>query len=369
MEKYTFLWLTFFLALVTGWSYRISRLRQSLSWMPFINPGSRPSVKERISVIVPMKNEETNAAACLQALLKQDYGDFEIIAVNDNSKDKTGDIIRSFEKVICVENTTPTPEGWTGKNFALHCGLAKATGSWLLFTDADTRHEPVSLSAAMAHIQQKDLQFLTLLPRCICETFLEKAVQPIAMCLLGLWFPIRKVNDPQSKMYFANGQYLMVQRKLYEKLEGHAGVRGAFLEDFALAQKVKENGARGECAMGKAVYGTRMYANFGEMWRGWRRIYLHAFRSNPGTLLMHALETLLLSVLPFVIFFFGVPQNMLGAFCVVTTVVWIVSWRAFQIVESDPKYSIFHPVAGFLISLFLLDAAGVALTGKKTVWR
>ncbi len=371
MEKYSPVWLTLFLVMVTGWSYRISRLRQSLTWMPLIHPGSRPSgARDRVSVIVPMKNEESNAKACLEALLAQDYPDFEVIAVNDNSTDKTGEIIQSLNRVICVENKTPTPEGWTGKNFAIHQGISKASGKWLLFTDADTRHEPVSLSASIAHIQQKDLQFLTLLPRCLCETFLEKLIQPIAMALVGLWFPIRKINDPASKMYFGNGQYLMIQRKLYEKLGGHEAVKGAFLEDFAIAQKVKETGARGECALGKEIYGTRMYASFGDIWKGWRRIFLHAFKSNPAVIGLHALETFVFSVLPFSIFLIpGMPAGMAGGFIFLTLLILVVSWRAYKIVDADSKFAVFHPIAAFLMMLFLLDAAWISLTKAKTVWR
>ena len=235
MEKYSLFWVLIFLAMVTGWSYRIARLRQSLAWMPLINPGSRPARKDKVSVMIPMKNEENNARACVEALLKQDYPNFEIMVVNDRSTDKTGEILkalslchpeRSEGSIIYIENQTPTPEGWTGKNFAIHQGISKASGDWLLFTDADTRHEPVSLSAAIAHAQAKDLEFLTLLPRCLCETFLEKMMQPIAMAMLGLWFPIQKINDPDSKIYFGNGQYLLIKRKLYEKLGGHEGVKG-----------------------------------------------------------------------------------------------------------------------------------------------
>lgn len=363
-------WLALFLIMVTGWAYRISRLRQSLKWMPFINPGSRPDKKDRISVIVPMKNEETNAQVCLEALLNQDYPDFEVIAVNDNSTDRTGEIIRALPRVIYVENRTPTPDGWTGKNFAIHQGISKATGNWLLFTDADTRHEPVSLSAALAHVQSRDLLLLTLLPRCLCETFLEKVIQPVAMALLGLWFPIRKINDPHSDVYFGNGQYLMLHRSLYEKLGGHEAVKGAFLEDFALAKKAKEAGVRTECAMGKDIYGTRMYADFNSIWRGWRRIFLHAFASRPGMLLMRAVETFLFSVLPFAVFLLpGMPVDMAGGFLFLTAVVLVITWRAYKIVDADAKFAIFHPLAGTLLMFFLIDAFVIALTKKKTVWR
>lgn len=361
-------WMLLFLGITAGWFTRIYQLAKSLSCMPYVNPGSRPlDNKPKISIVIPMKNEETNARGCLDSLLKQDYPNFEIITVNDNSTDGTGAILKSMP-VTVVENTTPTPQGWTGKTFAIHQGVPMASGDWLLFTDADTRHEPTSLSASLAHIQSKKLDFLTLLPRCLAESFWENLVQPMAMCFLGLWFPIQKINDPDSKVYFGNGQYLMIRREVYEKLGRHESVRSEFLEDFAFAKKIKENKHRGECALGSGVYGTRMYDSFGSIWRGWRRIYLHAFRSNPAVLLMHALETLALSVLPFIALFLAHPA-LRGGFLAISLLIWIVSWRAYKIVDAKKSYAFFHPASSILIILYLIDASWIALTGKKTVWR
>lgn len=371
MEKYSFIYFLAFIALVWGWAYRIFRLQQSLNMTPFINPGTRPeSHAEKISVVIPMKNEETNVQACLEALLKQDYQNFEIIVINDNSSDRTGEILKSFPSVICVENKTPTPEGWTGKNFAIHQGISKASGTWLLFTDADTRHEQTSLSASIAHLHKKDLEFLTLLPRCLCESFIEKTIQPIAMAFLGLWFPIQKVNDPKSSMYFGNGQYLMIKKKLYDRLGGHEAVRGEFLEDYGFARKVKEAKARGECAMGKDIYGTRMYHSFDTAWKGWRRIYLHAFRKNSGVLLSHAAETFFLSVLPFLMLLVpGLPAGLARGFLGLCILIYITSWKAYKYLDAEAKFSLLHPIASISIVLFLLDAFWVSVSGKKTVWR
>ncbi len=356
------------MTVVLGWSARIYQLRKSLSLMPYVNPGSRPlDSKKKISVVIPMKNEGANARACVEALLKQDYPSFEVITVNDNSSDGTGKILESLP-ITVVHNTTPTPEGWTGKTFAITQGVPKATGDWLLFTDADTRHEPTSLSAALAHAQSKDLEFLTLLPRCLAESFWENLVQPMAMAFLGLWFPIQKINDPASKVYFGNGQYILISRRLYQKLGGHDGVRAEFLEDFGLAKKVKEGNFRGECALGTGVYGTRMYESFGAIWRGWRRIYLHAFCKNPAVLLMHAVETFTFSVLPFIAFFLS-PAGIRGGFLAICILAWIISFRAYKIVDAKKSFAFFHPAAALLIFLYLLDACKIAVTGQKTVWR
>ena len=363
----------FFIAL--GWRYRTLRLLKTMRLMPAVASCSPPTGKtEKISVIIPMKNEEANARACVKAFLAQDYPDFEVIAVNDNSSDLTEDILKSLP--IHYINAPPKPEGWTGKNFAIHQAVPKASGEWFLFTDADTRHEKSSLSSALAHAQNRGLDFLTLLPRCLTGSFLENMIQPLAMALLGLWFPIEKINNPDSALYFANGQYLLIRRGLYEKLCGHEAVRGEFLEDFALARKAKEIKARTECALGKAIYGTRMYNSLDAIWRGWRRIYLHAFKKNARALAARAVETVFLSVVPFLmpaLFLFpGLPFKsgiIFSGFLILVFVILIISWKAYKIVDGKPAFAFLHPLAAVFIAFFLLDASFIAATGRKTVWR
>lgn len=109
---------------------------RALHSVPVIRPSSDlPDIADcpLVSVIVPARNEENNIRQCIVSLLEQDYPKMEIIIANDNSVDRTEDIIRSFgERVICF-NAPPTPPGWTGKNAALHAAVDKASGEWLLF--------------------------------------------------------------------------------------------------------------------------------------------------------------------------------------------------------------------------------------------
>ena len=326
---------------------------------------------ERVSVIVPMKNEATNAAACVARLKAQDYPNLQILIANDNSTDGTGQILK--ESGAAVVEVPPTPEGWTGKNFAIHSAAARAQGKWLLFTDADTRHEKTSVSSALRHAQTRGLQFLTLLPRCLAEGFLENMIQPAAMAYTGLWFPIQKINDPRSPLYFANGQYLLIERALYETIGGHAAVKQEFLEDFALMKRAKESRAKAECALGKSIYGTRMYDSFGSIWRGWRRIFLHAFQSKPFRLLLHAFSAFFFSIAPPAIFIFTLmasqPPAFVAAAGALQLLMVFICWQCYAIVEAKKKFVFLHPLAAILLSLILLDGAWRAATKQKTVWR
>lgn len=369
------IWLGISLAIALAWVYRTARLLITLKRTHQIKiqkPASAPSV----TIIIPAKNEEKNIRACWESLKNQDYPNFEILVVNDNSSDQTEAILKSLGAHYI--NCPPAPQGWTGKNHALYYGSREIKSEWILFTDADTRHEPGSLSSAMARAQENKLQFLTLLPHCLTGSLIEDFLEPIAMAFLGLWFPMEKINDPASPLYFANGQYLMIRRELYEKLGGHEGVRGEFLEDFALMKKTKEAAARAECAFGTAIYGTRMYDSFGTLWRGWRRIYLHAFRSSPVLLCRKAFGVLFFSILPFIFFTalgfsgkFDFSKNPLLILSSAGTLILILvtSWQAYGLVRAKKIYSLFHPFAAIVILLILLDAAGMALGKKQTVWR
>ncbi|MCM8776451.1 MAG: glycosyltransferase [Candidatus Omnitrophica bacterium] len=397
MELVSIPWLAFYISITFLWSYHCYRAFEALILMPVVRPGSCSSSraeKEPVSIIIPAKNEEQNIAPCIQSLLHQDHPIFEIIVANDNSTDQTETILRSMGAVQVSDSIThhpangrprlrylnvpPTPPGWTGKNYALHTAVAKATGTWYLFTDADTRHEPASVSSAMHYAVTRKLKFLTLLPRCLTENFLEHLIQPCAMAYIGLWFPIKKINDPHSAVYFANGQYLLIERSHYEQMGGHASVREEFLEDFALMKKTKEKGVKAHCALGAFVYGTRMYDSFGALWKGWRRIFLHAFRKNPLKLLTKSLSLLFYAPLPFACF---APLTVLAitnpesyswvwlfAFGVLIFIL-AIGWKAYGIVQARREYALLHPWASVILTGILLDACWMAIGGKKTKWR
>ncbi|MBI3306543.1 MAG: glycosyltransferase [Candidatus Omnitrophica bacterium] len=323
-----------------------------------------------VSIIVPAKNEETNIGSCLKSLLSQEYPDFEIVVANDNSTDSTLKIIEEMRKgssQLSHLNVPPTPQRWTGKNFALHSAAALAKGDWFLFTDADTRHEPAALSQVMHQVLSQNLDFLTLLPRCLTASFLEHLIQPCAMSFIGLWFPMEKINDPHSKMHFANGQFLLIRRSMYETLGGHSAVREEFLEDFALIKKTKESGGRAKCMLGVNIFGTRMYDSAQTIWRGWRRIYLHAFRKNFWHLLLKAADVFVFSVLPFAAIFF-VGNNIKLPLATILFILLICA-TASSIVKAKKIYALLHPLAALWIVGILLDAAKVAATKGETKWR
>jgi glycosyltransferase involved in cell wall biosynthesis len=231
------------------------------------NPSpSRPAV----SVIVPVRNEEASIGACLQSLVKQTGVDFELIAVDDASTDRTLEIAQSFPLVRVME-AGALPEGWIGKNNALNAGTGQAHGEWLLFTDADTVHCPGSLARSLAEAKQHGAALLSYSPEQEVRGFWEKAVMPVIFADLASTYSPSRVSDPASPAAAANGQYILISREAYDAVGGHAAIASSLLEDVALARLVKRSGRRIFFRYGADAVRTRMYRTFAQLREGWTK--------------------------------------------------------------------------------------------------
>jgi len=371
--------------ILVGWIYRSGRSLSELKKAPTLKLTATVSRQGRVSILIPAKNEEKNIADCVTPFLSQLREGDELLVINNGSTDRTEAILRELGAIeirtngpsgnpqakFKYLNTPPTPKDWTGKNYALHLGIEHVTGDWLLFTDADTRHEPGSLASALNFAETNKLDLLTLLPRCLAHGFWEELIQPCAMAYMGLWFPIRKTNDPKSKIHFANGQYLLLRAGHHRKIGGHNAVKEAFLEDFALMKKTKEMGARALCAFGMEIYGTRMYDSFDAIWRGWRRIFLHAFDQKPGTILKCVLSVFCFSVLPFIVFSVTSGHSALSLLIGVPIlgIIFATAIKAYSIVKARKRYALLHPLAAIVFTAILFDAFRMALLKHPTHWR
>ncbi|HYX70415.1 MAG TPA: glycosyltransferase family 2 protein [Terriglobales bacterium] len=226
--------------------------------------------KPAVSVIVPARNEEACLGACLESLAGQQGVDFEIVVVDDGSSDRTRAIAQSFSGVQVLE-ADPLPAGWGGKSNALVTGARQARGEWLLFTDADTVHLPGSLARSLAEVQQHAAALLSYSPAQEVRGFWEQAVMPLVFYELARTYPPAKVNDPASPVAAANGQYLLVERRAYDAVGGHAAVAQTLLEDMALAKAFKRAGYRLRFRFGGDAVRTRMYRSFRQMYEGWTK--------------------------------------------------------------------------------------------------
>ncbi len=232
-------------------------------------PGSR------VTVVVPARNEERNIETCVRSLLNQAYPDYEVIVVDDSSEDATPMILQRVAAEcprLRVVSAPPLPPGWAGKCWALATGVGQVNGEWLLFTDADTEHEPSALAATVAFAERHRVDMLSLMPSQILVSFWERSLLPAIFALyLQADESFDEVNDPQSPAAKANGQFLLIRRAAYTAVGGHEAISGEVVEDNALAKRIKGAGYRILLADGGDWLRTRMYRSFMEIWEGIRR--------------------------------------------------------------------------------------------------
>jgi len=255
-------------------------------------------------VIIPARNEEVNIARVVRSLANQP-GVREILVVNDQSVDRTGEILGSLEAEIpCLRTLRlgSLPEGWMGKTHAVAQGARAATGDWLLFTDADTEHQPGSLIELLQRAENESADLLSLSPGQETPTWWEKSIIPLVYVKLASLFRFEDVSDPQSSAAAANGQYMLVRRAVYERSGGHEAVKSAILEDVELARRIKALGGKLLFLPGAPWVRTRMYQSFREMWQGWTKNLFLLYGGNVPRILAAVAELWILDVLPAVAF-------------------------------------------------------------------
>ena len=172
-----------------------------------------------IAVIVPARNEAPTLDACIQSLLNQDYPDLRIVIVDDRSRDATFDAaqrIAGRDPRVRVERVTELPAGWMGKSYALWTGSRAVDADWLLFVDADCTLHPRAVRAAVADALRRCVDLLSLWPRHDARTFWEHMLIPLCGGIIALWFGSRAWQEAERGPAFANGQFLLVRRDVYE---------------------------------------------------------------------------------------------------------------------------------------------------------
>jgi glycosyltransferase involved in cell wall biosynthesis len=266
----------------------------------------------RLSVIVPARNEEDCIYKCLRSLAAQSDevfqsgAEWEILLVDDGSTDRTKEIAQEVEGVTVVE-AGPLPKGWTGKANAVWTGAQQTKGEWLLFTDADTVHEPGDLIRAMHEAEKAKVAMLSYSPRQIVTGFWQRALMPLVFCELALAYPPEKVSNPESTLAAANGQFILVRREAYFAAGGHAAIANSVLEDVALARRIKRRKVGLRFRYAPDALSTRMYRSFGQMYEGWTKNLALLFANSLALAAWRAIDLLLLTGLPVIFFAFYQP--------------------------------------------------------------
>ena len=241
------------LLIVLGNIFSIRRLRRH----------SPPEVFPFVSVLVPARNEERSISRCVQSLLAQDYPNYEVLVLDDNSTDGTRailvDIARSQPHLVVMEGQPPAP-GLVGKSWACTQLAGRAKGELLYFTDADTWHRPDALRSLVTTLLHERADLLTGFPRQEMRTWGERLLVPFfswaLLTFIPLWLAYR------LKLPFltsAVGQVMLFRRSAYDEIGGHAGISTSLVDDLSLARRTQAASLRWRVAHVADLVTCRMY--------------------------------------------------------------------------------------------------------------
>lgn len=272
--------------------------------------GAVPPEAPLISILIPSRNEAAVIRETVRGILAQTYTNFELIVLDDNSSDGTGDLAcaaANGDPRLRVLNGAPLPEGWGGKNWACHQLAEAASGAWLLFTDADVRWQPAALSALAAHMARTRADLLTVWSTQLTHTWAERLIVPLMAFAIFAYLPVIMVHYSRWMIFAAaNGQVMLFRRAAYQTIGGHAAVRAKVVEDVALARRIKAARLRLRMFDGAGLIGCRMYNGWAAVRDGFAKNILAGHGNSLPFLLISTALHWFAFVLPFV---WLVPSN------------------------------------------------------------
>jgi chlorobactene glucosyltransferase len=252
-----------------------------------------PGLAPLVSVLIPARDEEANIKVCLESLQNQDYPNFEILVLDDNSSDNTAAIVEqmaSEDNRIQLLRSEPLPEGWAGKPFACYQLAQRARGSWLLFVDADTLHAPHMLRSVLALALKLKPAMLSGFPRQLANSLPQKVAIPVLYFVIMSWLPLWWLHcSKKPRPSLAIGQFLLFPQEEYWRIGGHKIVKSRILEDVWLGVEINRGGGRHIAIDLSSVVSCNMYRSLGAMWEGFIKwIYSVAALSRAALVLLIA---------------------------------------------------------------------------------
>lgn len=365
------------------WTYFLVLISWSISKSPKLEWTARYRIKSKpkVSIIVPARNEEGTILICLQSLLSQDYDNYEVIAIDDSSTDKTPSIISELSqknhRLIAVKAPS-RPEDWIGKNWACFQGYQKSSGEILLFTDADTVHKTDSLSSAVNTMIHGQLDALTLVPKLICYDIITKFTLPVLSIFLHSRYSPLRVNNPKNKIGYFFGSFYLISKKNYEKIGTHEKVRQELVEDGALGRRVKEQKMKLRLVRGENYVEALWARDPSSLWHALRRIIipLHLQKKKSAMMVTAFIFFILLEpflILPFTLLYFG--DFLLGGVLLTINLVTIFLLLTCSVVQSHfgllqkSIYGLGFVLGCTVITLCFLISAFDSKGNKVVKWR
>jgi chlorobactene glucosyltransferase len=337
-----------------------------------------PDPAPLISVLIPARDEEENIEACLTTLQQQDYPNFEVLVLDDNSTDKTAELVdkvaRNDTRIRLIRGGK-LPPGWAGKPFACYQLARNAVGEWLLFIDADTLHAPHMLRSVLSLAIELNASLLSGFPRQVANSLPQKIAIPVLYFVILSWFPIWWLQmSRKSRPSLAIGQFLLFPKEAYWKIGGHKAVKSRILEDVWLGVEINRSGGRHVAVDLSRVFSCNMYHNLRSMWQGFVKWMYSVASLSPVFLVAMMIIGYIFYLAPFYWLWnelFAVPSPTDWRFLIFAQIILILLMR--WIVDNYFKEStisfIFHPIGFSYLFMAVIYGCFRQIIGKGVAWK
>ncbi|MFJ6929240.1 glycosyltransferase [Streptomyces nigra] len=341
------------------------------------DPGEWPSV----CVVVPARDEAAVLPASLPSLLAQDYpGRAEVFLVDDGSTDGTGELARRLARergglALTVDSPGEPPAGWTGKLWAVRhgIGLARARDpEYLLLTDADIAHAPDSLRELVAAARTGGFDAVSQMARLRVDSLWERLVVPAFVYFFAQLYPFRRIGRTGTRTAAAAGGCVLLRTEAAVRARIPDTIRGAVIDDVALARAVKRGGGRVWLGLADQVDSVRPYPRLADLWRMVSRSAYAQLRHQPALLLGTIAGLALVYLVPPVAVAFGAASGD-GVTAVLGGLAWLVMTGTYVPMLRYYRQPLWPapllPVTAFLYLLMTADSAVQHYRGRGAAWK
>jgi glycosyltransferase involved in cell wall biosynthesis len=267
-----------------------------------------------VSVLIPARNEEKNIAGILQDIRDQAYENTEVIVFNDQSEDRTAEIVTSFilsDNRFRLINSESLPEGWLGKNHACHSLANQAAGSFFMFLDADVRIGKNLIGDSVSCSEKYGSGLISVFPEQIIRSFGEQITVPNMNYILVSLLPLILVRKSRfASLSAANGQFMFFDASVYRNLDPHEKMKSDKVEDISIARLFKNEGIGVACLLGDDRIRCRMYNGFSDAVNGFSKNII-AFFGNSFTL---AVIFWIITTFGFLVVYTALPLHIFGVY-------------------------------------------------------
>jgi glycosyltransferase involved in cell wall biosynthesis len=327
-----------------------------------------------VSIIVPARNEEADIEQSLTRLLELDYGNYEVIAVNDRSTDRTGEIMESVAARpavygrLRVIHHRELPSGWLGKTHAMWTASNEAKGDWLLFTDADVQFKADSLRRALAYAEAERADHVVVFPQMIMKRPGEFMMIAFFQTMFVFGHRPWKVADPKSKDHMGVGAFNMIRRSTYEAVGTYEALRMEVLDDMKLGKVVKNAGFAQRNVFGEDLISIRWARGARGVVENLTKNFFAVLSFQWWRTLIAAFGLAFLNLMPFLGVWLAHGWERLPYAIALGSMFLIylgMSWRS----GVPAYYFLLHPLSTVLFVYTLLLSMSHALWNDGIIWR